>query len=220
MKRRRRLLAAIPVLVVALVAGKRSGTIHGAVLLGLCALLFSVAATACDDEMDPAETSSQAAVERLPPNTYVPLVDAYSLNRGTVHYSSWIEQENVVSSFALIAPDPVARYGVLYFGILCSEGELSAYLGGVAGVGGGKVEVESRIDLDERETHIWQGEGVLPLSLAGEPASELFDRLRDAQQLEITIPESRIGPTSIPIGELSRSPILGNLDYCGHYAER
>ena len=217
MRRRCRLPAAIRVMVVAPVAGNRSGTIHRAVLLCFCALLFCMGAAACDEEVDPAETTSQAAVERLPPNTYIPLVDAYSPNRGSVHFASWLWHHDVGSSFVLVVPDPVARYGALRLAIACSEGELSVYLAGTPDVGGGEVDVVLRMDLNERHTQSWQGDGVLGLSLGREPARAMYESLRGAKLLELAVPELQLGPTSMPIGELSRSPIIGNLDYCGDY---
>lgn len=214
---RRRLLAAIPILAVALVAAKRSGTNSGALLRGFGALLFCVSAVACDDGVDPAETNSQPQAARLPPNTYVPLVDASSPNRGSVHFASWLWHNDVRSSFVLVVTNPVARYGALRLAIACAEGELSVYLAGIPDVGGGEVEVELRMDLDERHTQSWQGDGVLGLSLGGEPARAMYEKLRGAELLELAIPEIQLGPTSIPIGELSRTPIIDNLDYCGDY---
>jgi hypothetical protein len=188
-----------------------------ALLGGALILALWCAAAACDDEAEDDDATSQQQVERFPPKTYVPLVDAYSPIRGTVHYGSWLWQGDVDSSFALIVPDPVASYGALRFEVGCSKGEMYAYLAGVGDVGSGKVEVELSIDLDESETQRWQGDGVLGLSLGAESARALFERLRDAEQLELTILELRPGPTSIPIGELSRTPIIANLDYCGDY---
>ena len=178
-----------------------------AVAIFVCA----VALVACDGQSDP-------SAERLPPQTYVPLVDVPSLLSGAVHHFARQVGGFVYSGVVLLTSDPNARYGVLSVEVACGDDELEIYLFGLPDAASpGDVEVLLGIDGEQPQAQSWQGLGVLGLELTGERADQLYAELRSAQRLTVTIPEVQIGPTDLPIEELFNSPIQDNLDYCGDY---
>ena len=118
-------------------------------LLSAAVAIFvcTVALTACDGESVP-------PAERLPPETYVPLVGAYSTTTEPVYYQSNGFRDLVYTGIGVMVPDSNARYGALRLEIYCAEGELSVALAGIDYAGAGDVEVTLATDLDRPRTHV------------------------------------------------------------------
>ena len=174
----------------------------------------------------------------LPPG-YTPLVGASGWVSESIDYSSSYDENGVQTRVVSRVASENAPDGALFLTQACWNSNIHRLqIDGLPGPAGAMlvmtgeidgtstaerqlVEVEVAIDDGDEETQFWQliGPTERPTASAGALAPDLLEAMREAASLTVTLVGSGLPAATFDLRGMFDTPVQGNIDECGNYAD-